>query len=62
MDALGLSVLESKSMKFFDDFCRGLLNQRKKDAGGRASDFLNLMCKLLIYYNFYLSGIRKYQV
>ena len=60
MDALGLTVLESKSMKFFDDFCRGLLNQRKQDAGGRASDFLNLMRKLAIYYSFNVSDVLKY--
>ena len=45
MDMLGLNVMDSKCVKYFENFCRQLFDQRKSAAGGRTNDFLNLMSK-----------------
>ena len=50
-DALGTYTFPKASMKFFESFCRQLINQRKQSSEGRTSDFINLMLKSEISEN-----------
>ena len=47
MDMMGINVLDSKCVKYFENFCQQLFDQRKSAAGGRTNDFLNLMNYIL---------------